>query len=167
MFSLFLLLFLEGRKVFTNSPDIYVFQLLTHRKNFQNHKHFVVGEAGMVIGWWLGFPWNFPGKPVVDAIIPMQRARFQPLVLELRFHLHWGMPKTKTKKNSSLNLQSAIMRYISIWISIFEQTLGNGEGQGSLACCSPWGCKELDRTEQLDNNNLGIHLSVHIIYMSE
>ena len=23
----------------------------------------------------------------------------------------------------------------------FEQTLGNGEGQGSLACCSPWGCK--------------------------
>ena len=24
----------------------------------------------------------------------------------------------------------------------FEQTLGAGEGQGSLACCSPWGCKE-------------------------
>ena len=26
----------------------------------------------------------------------------------------------------------------------FEQALGNGEGQGSLVCCSPWGCKELD-----------------------
>ena len=24
----------------------------------------------------------------------------------------------------------------------FEQTLGDGEGQGSLACYSPWGCKE-------------------------
>ena len=24
---------------------------------------------------------------------------------------------------------------------------GAGEGQGSLACCSPWGCKELDMTE--------------------
>ena len=24
----------------------------------------------------------------------------------------------------------------------FEQTLGDGEGQGSLACCSPWGLKE-------------------------
>jgi len=23
----------------------------------------------------------------------------------------------------------------------FEQALGDGEGQGSLACCSPWGCK--------------------------
>ena len=28
----------------------------------------------------------------------------------------------------------------------FEQTPGDGEGQGSLACCSPWGRKELDST---------------------
>ena len=28
----------------------------------------------------------------------------------------------------------------------FEQTLGDGEGQGSLVCCSPWGHKELDTT---------------------
>ena len=34
----------------------------------------------------------------------------------------------------------------------FEQTLRNSEGQGSLACCSPWGCKELDRTEQMNNS---------------
>ena len=34
----------------------------------------------------------------------------------------------------------------------FEQTLGDGEGQGSLACCNPWGRKELDMTEQLNNN---------------
>ena len=29
----------------------------------------------------------------------------------------------------------------------FEQVLGDGDGQGSLACCSPWGCKESDMTE--------------------
>ena len=29
----------------------------------------------------------------------------------------------------------------------FEQTLRNSEGQGSLACCSPWHHKELDTTE--------------------
>ena len=29
----------------------------------------------------------------------------------------------------------------------FEQALGVGEGQGSLACYSPWGCKESDITE--------------------
>ena len=27
-----------------------------------------------------------------------------------------------------------------------EQTLGDGEGQRSLACCSPWGCKQSDMT---------------------
>ena len=30
---------------------------------------------------------------------------------------------------------------------VFEQGLGDGEVQGSLACCSSWGCKELDTTE--------------------
>ena len=34
-----------------------------------------------------------------------------------------------------------------------EQTLGDSEGEGCLACCSPWSCKELDTTEQLKNNN--------------
>ena len=31
-----------------------------------------------------------------------------------------------------------------------EWTPGVGDGQGILVCCSPWGCKELDRTEQLN-----------------
>ena len=38
---------------------------------------------------------------------------------------------------------------ISIYMS-FEQAPGVGDGQGSLACCSPWGCKESDMTEQLN-----------------
>ena len=32
----------------------------------------------------------------------------------------------------------------------FEQALGVGDGQGRLACCSPWVRKELDMTEQLN-----------------
>ena len=35
----------------------------------------------------------------------------------------------------------------------FEQTLGDSEGQESLACCSPWGCKESDTTKQLNNKH--------------
>ena len=35
----------------------------------------------------------------------------------------------------------------------FEQALGEGERQGSLACCSPWGRKESDMTEQLNNRS--------------
>ena len=33
------------------------------------------------------------------------------------------------------------------------QTLGDGEGQGGLACCSPWDGKESDMTGQLNNSN--------------
>ena len=29
----------------------------------------------------------------------------------------------------------------------FNQVPGDGEGQVSLACCSPWGCKKLDMSE--------------------
>ena len=36
----------------------------------------------------------------------------------------------------------------------FEQAPGGGEGQESLMCCSPWGRKELDMTEQLNDNNI-------------
>ena len=36
----------------------------------------------------------------------------------------------------------------------FEQTLEDSEGQGSLVCCSPWGFKGLDTTEQLNNNTI-------------
>ena len=34
----------------------------------------------------------------------------------------------------------------------FEQAAGDGKGQGTLVCCSPWGHKESDTTEKLNNN---------------
>ena len=39
----------------------------------------------------------------------------------------------------------------------FEQTVGDTEGQGSLVCCSPWGRKELNVTERLNNNKWLVH----------
>ena len=40
----------------------------------------------------------------------------------------------------------------------FEQTPEDGEGQGSLVCCSSWGFKESDTTEQLNWNHADSHL---------
>ena len=42
----------------------------------------------------------------------------------------------------------------------FEHALGVGDGQGSLTCCSPWGRKESDTTEQLKqtDNHMPYHL---------
>ena len=49
----------------------------------------------------------------------------------------------------------------------FEQTQGDGEGQGSLACCSPWGHKESGMTERLnDNNRKRIYLHNNNNYIS-
>ena len=36
----------------------------------------------------------------------------------------------------------------------FEQTPGDSEGRGNLACCSPWGCKEFDMAERLSRHTL-------------
>ena len=47
----------------------------------------------------------------------------------------------------------------------FEQTLGDSEGQGSLVCCSPWGHKESDTTEQL--NNIFVMSDVNVIIKPE
>ena len=60
----------------------------------------------------------------------------------------------------------------------YEQAPGVGDGQGSLVCCSPGGCKELDMTQRLNNNAAllevlgkrlhdlqkvsGLHLQVHL-----
>ena len=35
----------------------------------------------------------------------------------------------------------------------FEQASGDSEGQESLTYCSPWGCKQLDMTKQLNNKD--------------
>ena len=44
----------------------------------------------------------------------------------------------------------------------FEQTQGDSEGQGSLVCCSPYGHRELDTTERLNNNNSGCTKALRI-----
>ena len=46
------------------------------------------------------------------------------------------------------------MRWLDYWLNghEFELTRGDNEGQGSLACCSPWGCEEPGTTQWQNNN---------------
>ena len=48
----------------------------------------------------------------------------------------------------------------------FEYTLGVGDGQGGLACCSSWGCKESDMTERLNWTELGAWQSPNTLWSS-
>ena len=59
---------------------------------------------------------------------------------------YWRWEKGKTKNEMAgwhhqLNGQES------------EQTPGDSEGQGSLVCCSPWGCEESDTTEWLNHHH--------------
>ena len=47
------------------------------------------------------------------------------------------------------------------------QTPGDGEGQGSLECCSPWGHEESDTTWHLNNNNKAIFRGIHVFCICE
>ena len=60
----------------------------------------------------------------------------------------WGQKKKRTSEDKMAGWHH--------WCNGYElgQTSGHGEGQGVLACCGPWGCKELDTTGWLNNNDL-------------
>ena len=47
----------------------------------------------------------------------------------------------------------------------FEQAPGVSDGQGGLACCSPWGCKELDTIEWTDLNIIVKTTKLNFFYM--
>ena len=47
-----------------------------------------------------------------------------------------------------------------------EQTPGDGEGWGSLACCSPWGRGESDMTQRLKNNRTQVTNATNCFYPS-
>ena len=46
----------------------------------------------------------------------------------------------------------------------FEQAPGDGQGQGSQVCCSPWGHKELDTTEQLNWTPFLCVICIHCVH---
>ena len=43
----------------------------------------------------------------------------------------------------------------------FRQVLGDSEGEGTLACCSPWGYKELDIAELLNNKSICLRIWIY------
>lgn len=108
-------------------------------------------------------------RPITNFIISNHRGIFLPSPL----HPCPGLPSLPHHHTVALSLMwcSHLLYFLSVTYKKgttedemvvwhhqlngheFEQALGDGEGQGSPACCSPWGCKESETIEQLDNNN--------------
>ena len=84
-------------------------------------------------------PWIFIGRTDVEAEAPI----LWPL--DAKSHVIGKEPDAGVTQDKMVGWHH--------WHSghEFEQTLGDSEGQGSLACCSPWGCKGLNMTWWSDN----------------
>ena len=111
----------------------------------------------------LQVPWTArrSNQSILKKINPDWSLEGLMLTLELQYfgHLIWradSLKKTHAGKDwgQVKILQDEIVGWHD-WDNgpEFEQILGNSVGQGSLACCSPSGHKESDRTEQPNNNN--------------
>ena len=71
-------------------------------------------------------------------------------VLSLRFN--WGKaypPTTPLEEEKGTTEEEMVRWHHQLDGHEFEQALGVGDGQGGLACCSPWGRKEWDTIGQL------------------
>ena len=60
---------------------------------------------------------------------------------------YWGQEEKGTTEDEMIGWHHQLNGHES------EQTLGDSEEQGSLVCCSPWGCRMSDMTKRLKNNN--------------
>ena len=94
--------------------------------------------------------WIFIGRTDAEAEAPIlwpPDAKSQLIGRDPDAEKNWGQKEKRVTEDEMVECHH--------WLNghKFEQTPGDGEGQRGLACCSPWGHKESDTTEQLNNNN--------------
>ena len=65
----------------------------------------------------------------------------------------WGLEEKGTTENEMAGWHHQLNGHGFVW------TLGVGDGQGGLACCDSWGCKELDTTEWLNWTELNLQVT--------
>ena len=94
-------------------------------------------------------PWIFTGKTDTETEAPIL---WPP---DVKSHLTGKYPDDRKDWRQEKGMTEDETVGWHHWLNghEFEHTQGDSEGQGSLACCSPWSNKELDTTEWLNNNN--------------
>ena len=96
-------------------------------------------------------PWIFIGKTNAEAEAPVLlplNAKCQLIGKDPDAGKDWGQEEKGMTEDGTVGWHHWLKGHE------FEQSQGDGEGQRSLMCCSPWGCKELDTTKWLNNNNV-------------
>ena len=97
-----------------------------------------------------------PDHTIVDNLLFLYTTVWRLIGKDPDAGKDWGQEEKRTTEGEMVGWHHRLCGHKS------EQAPGDGEGQGSQACCSPWGCKELDMTEWLNNNDLCVYLSISI-----
>ena len=96
--------------------------------------------------------WIFIGRTDAEAKAPILFIWCEESTHWKRFWL-WERRKVWRKEEKKMTEDEMVGWHHHLKGHEFEQTLGDGYGQGNLTWCSPWGCKESDTTERLNNSN--------------
>ena len=97
------------------------------------------------------FSWIFTGRTNAEAEAPIL---WPPDVKNWLIGKEPDAGKDWRQEEKGVTEEEMIAWHHRLKWNEFEQAPGVGEGQEGLACCSPWGSKESDTTEQLNNNYL-------------
>ena len=97
--------------------------------------------------WSLEKSWTFTGKTDAEAEAPilcLPDVKSWLIRKDSNAGTDWGQEEKGATESKMVGWHH--------WLNghEFEQARRDGEGQGSLVCCSPWGCKTLDVTERLN-----------------
>ena len=93
-------------------------------------------------------PWIFTGRTDAEAEVPLL---WPPDVKSSLIRKDPDAGKDWRQEEKGITEEKMVGWHHWLNGHEFEQVPGDGEGQGSLVCCSPWGHKELGMTEQLNN----------------
>ena len=107
-------------------------------------------------------PWIFTGRTDAEAEVPVFWSPDANSQLIGKVHgKDWGQKEKRASEDEMAGQHH--------WCDEHEfgQTPGAGEGQGGLACCSPWGHKESDTTGQLNNNSNNQHIYYRSFLVSQ
>ena len=99
--------------------------------------------------------WVFTGKTDVEAETPIlwpPHAKSWLIGKDPDAGKDWGQEEKRTTEDEMVGWHHQLSGHGFGW------TLGVGDGQGGLACCSSWGCKELDTTEWLNWTELNLNI---------
>ena len=95
-------------------------------------------------------PWIFTGRTDAETEGPLlwpPDAKSQLIAKDPDTGKDWGQKEKEATEDEMVGWHHWLNEHES------EQTSGDSEGQGSLVCCRPWGHKESDTTEGLNNKN--------------